>query len=203
MAAMMLESREIAVDYMTPLGLHHLMARDHHYGPGPWVTGGRADWTSVYYHRADAAGLGFDRTATGSGAIEQYAEPLRERWGHLSSCPLTYLLWFHHVPWDHVLSSGRTLWDELCHRYDSGAAAVSRMRDTWASVEPWVDAARFFHVAVLLRIQEKEARWWRDACLCYFQTFAKRPFPPGVSEPEGSLEDYRRIEHRFVPGSPR
>jgi alpha-glucuronidase len=202
-AAMMLASREICVDYMTPLGLHHLMAEGHHYGPGPWVSGGRADWTSIYYHRADSDGVGFERTARGSNAISQYALPLRERWGHAETCPLPYLLWFHHVRWDQLLSSGRTLWEELCRRYDDGARAVSRMRETWSLFDGIVDDQRFEHVARLLRIQEKEARWWRDACLLYFQTFARLPFPAGVAEPSQSLEHFRAIRHSFVPGNPR
>jgi alpha-glucuronidase len=200
-AAMMMGSRDIAVDYMTPLGLHHLMAEHHHYGPGPWVDGGRADWTSVYYHRADADGIGFDRTAHGSGAVTQYAPTLQERWADAEACPEQLLLWFHHVPWDARLSSGRTLWEELCHRYDAGAGGVARMRETWNSLEAFVDVARFEHVASLLRIQEKEARWWRDACLLYFRTFSRRPFPAGIAPPAHTLEHYRRIQHRFVPGS--
>jgi alpha-glucuronidase len=200
-AAMMMASRDIAVDYMTPLGLHHLMAEHHHYGPGPWVSGGRPDWTAVYYHRADTAGVGFDRTAHGSNAVSQYASPLRETWGDPSTCPEPLLLWFHHVKWDARLSSGRTLWDELCHRYDRGAGAVARMRETWNELDVFIDAERFDHVATLLRIQEREARWWRDACLLYFQTFSQRPFPPEMAEPAHSLEHYQRIKNRFVPGS--
>jgi alpha-glucuronidase len=202
--AMMLGSREAPVDYMTPLGLHHLMAKDHHHGPGPWVSPERdhvrADWTSVYYHRADSDGIGFDRSATGSDAVAQYRSPLRERFGDPATCPENLLLWFHHVRWDHVMRSGRTLWDELCHRYAAGVDFVRGMRDTWAALAPYVDADRHTHVASLLAIQEKEARWWRDACLLYFQTFSKRPFPADCEPPQGSLAAYMAIEKSHVPG---
>src|SRR4051812_15557645 len=139
---MMMGSREAVVDYMTPMGLHHLMARDHHHGPGPWVDGGRADWTSVYYHRADADGVGFDRTATGSDAVSLYWPPLREQLATIERCPEPLLLWFHHVRWGRRLRSGRTLWNELCHRYTDGVAAVAEMRETWETVAPLIDAAR-------------------------------------------------------------
>ncbi len=202
--AMMLASREAPVNYMTPLGLHHLMAKDHHYGPGPWVAperdGVRADWTSVYYHRADAAGLGFDRSPSGSDAVAQYNPPLDTRFGNLATCPEEYLLWFHHVRWDHVMHSGRTLWDELCHRYANGVAFVHGMRRTWADLRPYLDHDRHAHIAALLVIQEKEARWWRDACLLYFQTFSQRPFPPDCEPPQGSLADFMGIKKSHVPG---
>jgi alpha-glucuronidase len=198
--SMMLASREVVVDYMTPLGLHHLMAWDHHYGPGPWVARGREDWTSVYFHRADTGGIGFDRSPTGSNAVSQYAPPLRELWGRIETCPEPLLLWFHRVPWDHVMRSGRTLWDELCHRYSAGVQSVGEMQRTWASTEGLVDAARHDHVRTLLRIQEKEARWWRDACLLYFQTLSRQPIPAAYERPSATLEELMRIRHNFVPG---
>ena len=198
--AMMIGSREAVVNYMTPLGLHHLMARGHHYGPGPWVEGGRADWTSVYYHRADAQGLGFDRTPGGSNAVAQYHPPLRERFASLEQCPEELVLWFHHVPWDRRLASGRTLWEELCHRYQAGVDAVRAMQRTWDSLKALVDPARFEHVRALLRIQEKEARWWRDACVLYFQTFSQRPIPAGYEPADKTLAEYMELEHRYVPG---
>src|SRR5690606_30726412 len=137
---MMMRSREAVVDYMTPLGLHHLMARGHHYGPGPWVAGGpRADWTSVYYHRAGKDGVGFDRTAGGSNAVAQYAQPVAEVFGDRARVPEKFLLWFHHVPWDHRTQSGRPLWDELVHRYTRGVDYVKRMRATWAGLADHVD----------------------------------------------------------------
>jgi alpha-glucuronidase len=198
--SIMSTSREAVVDYMTPLGLHHLMAWDHHYGPGPWVSKGREDWTSVYFHRADAVGLGFDRSPGGSNAVAHYAPALRERFARIETCPEPLILWFHHVAWDHVMRSGRTLWEELCERYSAGVESVRKMQRTWDSLEPFVDAARHVHVRSLLRIQEKEARWWRDACLLYFQTFARRPIPASYEAPSGTLDDFQRVRHHFVPG---
>jgi alpha-glucuronidase len=197
---MMMASREAVVDYMTPLGLHHQMAVNHHYGPGPWVSEGRPDWTSVYYHRADAQGLGFDRTPSGSNAVEQYCEPLRSQLSDRNTCPEELLLWFHHVGWSEPLRSGRTLWQELCHRYQRGVDAVRTMQRTWAGLSAFVDEARFAHVRDLLRIQEQEARWWRDACVSYFQTFSRLPLPDGVEPPDKPLAEYQRLVHYYVPG---
>jgi alpha-glucuronidase len=199
---MMLASRQAAVDYMTPLGLHHLMARGHHYGPGPWVTGGpRADWTSVYYHRADANGIGFDRTTSGSNAVSQYAPPVRDRFNSLKTVPEEYLLWFHHVPWDHRMASGRTLWDELTARYCRGVETVGEMRKTWQDLSAFVDPERFEETGAFLAIQEKEARWWRDASVLYFQTFSKRPINDSCGPPADTLEQYMSIGNRYVPGN--
>jgi alpha-glucuronidase len=196
---MMLDSREAVVNYMTPLGLHHLMAWNHHYGPGPWISEGRVDWTSVYFHRADAAGLGFDRSPSGSDAVAQYAEPVRARFASRDGCPENLLLWFHHAPWDWRMRSGRTLWDELCAKYQAGVEFVVSARATWDSLAAHVDGARHRQVAALLAVQEREARWWRDACILYFQTFSRRPAPPGF-EPGATLEEYMRIQHFYVPG---
>jgi len=198
--AMMMESREAVVNYMTPLGLHHIMAYDHHYGPGPWIDGGRPDWTSVYYHRADEDGIGFDRTGSGSNAVSQYPTPYREQIANLETCPEELLLWFHHVPWQYRMKSGRTLWDELCYLYNSGVEAVFQMQQTWDTLAEFVDSARFEHVKALLKIQEKEARWWRDACLLYFQTFSKLPIPPEYEQPAKSLDYYKNLTHYYVPG---
>ncbi len=198
---MMLASREAVVDYMTPLGLHHLMATGHHYGPGPWVSDlKRPEWNPVYYHRADAAGIGFDRTATGSNATSQYAPPVAKQFEDIDAIPEKFLLWFHHVPWDRKMASGRTLWDELVVRYDEGVAATARARATWAAMKPYVDAQRFNEEAAYLAIEEKEAHWWRDACLAYFQTFSKRPLPAGHAAPPHTLEYYKAIDFPFVPG---
>ena len=199
---MMLASREAAVDYMTPLGLHHVMAEGHHYGPGPWVaSASRADWNSVYYHRADERGIGFDRSATGSNAVAQYFPPVAERFGDVKRVPEQLLLWFHHVPWDHRMASGRTLWDDLALHYQGGVDAVRRMQADWRSLGGRVDAERYEQVRAFLAIQEKEARWWRDACLLYFQTFSKRPLPAGVEAPEHDLAYYEAIRKRYVPGN--
>jgi alpha-glucuronidase len=200
-AEMMLGSRQAAVDYMTPLGLHHLMARGHHYGPGPWVAGGpRADWTSLYYHRADAGGIGFDRTATGSGAVSQYFPPVARRFSSLATVGDDYLLWFHRVPWDHRMASGRTLWEELLHRYQAGVDGVRRMQATWRSLAGRIDAERYEEVRAFLAIQEQEARWWRDASVLYFQTFSKRPIPEGYEPPAHDLEYYMEVTKKYVPG---
>ncbi|HVG73409.1 MAG TPA: alpha-glucuronidase family glycosyl hydrolase [Vicinamibacterales bacterium] len=197
---MMLVSRQATVNYMTPLGLHHLMARGHHYGPGPWVSGGgRADWTSVYYHRADANGIGFDRTATGSNAVSQYAVPVRDRFANLKTVGDDYLLWFHHVPWDYRMESGRTLWDELTFRYCSGLGTVRGMEETWQGLSKFVDPERFEETRAFLAIQEKEARWWRDASVLYFQTFSKRPITDPCGPPENTLEHYMSINSRYAP----
>ncbi len=201
-ADVMLASREAVVDYMTPLGLHHLMARGHHYGPGPWVSGGpRADWTSVYYHRADEAGVGFDRTATGTNAAAQYAPSVRARFASLQAVPEQYLLWFHHVPWDHRTRSGRTLWNELTFRYCRGVRTVREWRRLWADLTPFVDRERHDETAAFLAIQEEEARWWRDASVLYFQTFSKRPIADECGQPSETLEHFMSINRRFVPGN--
>ncbi len=201
---MMMGSREAAVDYMTPLGLHHLMGRGHHYGPGPWVEGGpRADWTSVYFHRATAEGIGFDRSASGSNAVAQYAPPLARMFGDVATVPEEFLLWFHHVPWDHRTRSGRPLWDELVHRYDRGVDYVRGMRTTWDGLAGEIDAERHAQVAAFLAIQEKEAQWWRDASIAYFQTFSRRPLPEGHAPPPQLLEHYKALEFPFAPGDGR
>ena len=201
-ASMLMQSREAVVDYSMPLGLHHLMAEGHHQGPGPWVSeAGRADWTSVYYHRADANGIGFNRTASGSNAIAQYAPEVARRFGNLETCPENLLLWFHHVPWDHRMLSGRTLWNELCHRYDGGVKTVRTWQKTWAALASQIDPEQHAHVSALLARQEREARDWRDACTLYFQTFSKRPFPPELEPAAHPLEYYRAIQLRYVPGS--
>ena len=201
---MMLGSRQAVVDYMTPLGLHHLMGRDHHYGPAPWVSGGpRADWTSVYYHRADATGIGFDRTVTGSNAVSQYAPQVAATYGDIARVPEDYLLWFHHVPWGHRMASGRTLWNELVHRYGRGVDHVTVMRSTWAGLAGKIDPERHHQVAVFLGIQHAEAQWWRDASIAYFQTFSRRPLPAGESAPAYSLEYYQSLQFPHAPGGGR
>lgn len=201
---MMMASREAAVNYMTPLGLHHLMARGHHYGPGPWVDGGpRADWTSVYYHRADRDGIGFDRTARGSNAVGQYAPDVAALYGDLARVPEPLLLWFHHVPWNHRMASGRTLWDELVGRYSQGVRQVQAMQATWASLGGRVDAQRHAQVAAFLRIQLREAQWWRDASVAYFQSVSGRPLPAGEIAPPHPLDWYQDLQFPSAPGDGR
>ncbi len=199
---MMMGSREAVVDYMTPLGLHHLMGRDHHYGPGPWVAGGpRADWTSVYYHRADRNGIGFDRSATGSNAVAQYAPPLADSFGDVKRVPEQFLLWFHHLSWDYRTRSGRPLWDELVHRYTRGVNEVKKMRATWDGLRGHVDDERHAQVAAFLAIQQKEAQWWRDASIAYFQRINGLPLPPGYAPPAQPLEYYEALSFPYAPGN--
>ncbi|MDH5033422.1 alpha-glucuronidase [Chryseobacterium cucumeris] len=192
----MLSSRETAVDYMMPLGLHHIFAGGHHYGPEPWgdYKGGRSDWSPVYYHQADAKGLGFDRTKTGSNAVSQYFTPLNERYGNISTCPENLILWFHHVPWDYTMKDGKSLWDELCYTYDSGVKKVRDYQKTWDRMEPYIDKQRFADVQSKLKIQSKDAVWWKDACLLYFQTFSKKPIPYDIERPVHELEDLKKIK---------
>lgn len=198
---MLATSHETCVKYMTPLGLHHIMAAGHHYGPGPWVSRmPRADWTSVYYHRADEAGIGFDRTKTGSDALSQYHPDFQQQLADPDQCPHEFLLWFHHVPWDKTLSSGRTLWDELCWQYQQGTEEVGQLKKQWESVEEHIDQERFNQVWMHLQIQEKEAKWWRDACLTYFKTFSKMPFPSYLPPPEHDLDYYQSLRYPYAPG---
>jgi alpha-glucuronidase len=188
----MLESHEALVDYMTPLGLHHIMWGGHHYGPAPWENKfERADWNPVYYHKADALGLGFDRTGTGSNAVAQYSPAVRAVFGDPAAVPEKYLLWFHHVPWDRRMRSGRTLWDELALDYQRGVDWVRAARKDWDALSGVIDAERHAEVAKKLEIQERDAVAWRDACLLYFQTFSKRQLPAGVERPRKTLEEYK------------
>lgn len=201
--AMMMGSREAVVDYMTPLGLHHQMARDSHYGPGPWVSGGtRADWTSAYYNRADANGIGFDRSASGSDAVAQYAPPVAARFGSVESTPENLLLWFHHLPWDYRLPSGAPLWDELVRHYSRGVDTVAAMRNTWAGLAAYVDAERYTQVAAFLAIQQQEAQWWRDASIAYFQSLSHLPLPAGFAPPPYPLQYYESLCFPYAPGNP-
>lgn len=199
--SMMLASHEILVSYMTPLGLHHIMGPNHHYGPGPWVKNmGRADWTSVYYHKADSAGIGFDRTAKGSNAVSQYFPPIEKMFSSTETCPEKFLLWFHHLDWDYKTKSGKTLWDAICHKYYAGADSAQWMQQTWNSLEGKIDEERFTHVKSLLSIQYKEAVWWRNSCVLYFQSFSRRPIPQGLEKPEHTLEYYEKLTYPYAPG---
>ena len=192
---LMLRSHEAAVDYMMPLGLHHIFAWGHHYGPEPWcnVPDARPDWMPSYYHRADDNGIGFDRSHTGSHATAQYPDSLCRLYDDPSTCPEQYLLWFHHLPWNHRMKSGRTLWDELCHRYDSGVQQVREFQKTWDRVESLIDAERFRDVQSRLKTQLRDAVWWKDACLLYFQEFSKLPIPYGIERPIHELEELKKI----------
>lgn len=198
---MMIQSRETVVDYMNPLGLHHIFDTGHHYGPGPWVGNlSRPEWNPVYYHKADSEGVGFDRTKTGSDALSQYAPEVEEMFTNLETCPEEYLLWFHHLPWDYTLKNGRTLWDGLGLKYQEGVDEVREMIKTWKTMEPYVDDLRHHQVSMLLEIQLKEAIWWKDACMLYFQTFSKMDFPKEMEAPEHTLEYYKSLKFPYAPG---
>ena len=197
---MMLHSRETTVNYMTPLGLHHQMAWNHHWGPGPWVNIGRPDWTSKYYHRADSLGIGFNRSSSGSNAVAQYFPEVKEKFNNIETCPEEFLLWFHHVPWDYKMKSGNTLWDELCEKYYTGADDVKKMQKEWENVKDLIDAEQYDHVKQLLQIQANEAVWWRNALLLYFQQYSKQPIPDKFEQPDKTLEYYMNLDFHFVPG---
>jgi alpha-glucuronidase len=201
MQKIMMASREAVVNYMTPLGLHHIMGTSHHYGPAPWVDNlGRADWNPVYYHRADAYGIGFDRTEKGSNALAQYAPQVQAQWKDSNTCDEKYLLWFHHVSWSHKMKNGKTLWNELSSKYQEGIDTVRWMQKQWNTVKNSIDDERFKQVQMFLNIQEKDAVWWKDACLLYFQTFSKMPIPSNVEKPENTLEYYKSLKFPFAPG---
>lgn len=189
---LMLESHEAVVNYMTPLGLHHLFWGGHHYGPAPWWdTEKRDDWNPVYYHKADAVGIGFDRTKTGSNTVSQYHASVRREFSDPDRCPEKFLLWFHHVSWDRRMKSGRTLWDELALHHQSGVDWVRKTQAAWATLAKVIDPETHKAITRKLTIQERDAVWWRDACLLYFQTFAKRPLPSGVEPPANTFEVYK------------
>ncbi|PKQ45155.1 alpha-glucuronidase [Confluentibacter flavum] len=190
---MMLDSHEAVVDYMMPFGLHHIFSANAHYGPGPWYGPERVrkDWTSLYYHKADSLGIGFDRTTTGSNAIIQYEEPLRSQLSNLETCPENLLLWFHHVPWDYKMKNGKTLWDNLAYRYDAGVKKVREFQKIWDMAKPYVDSERFYEVQSKLRNQNRNAQVWKDACLLYFQEFSNMPIPYDLERPMHDLEDLK------------
>ncbi|MDT3356669.1 MAG: alpha-glucuronidase [Bacteroidota bacterium] len=192
---MMLSSWETCIDYMMPLGLHHIFAWGHHYGPEPWcdIPGARPDWLPSYYHKADSIGLGFDRTLDGSAAVLQYNDPFCTRVDDIRTCPEKYLLWFHHVPWNFRLRSGNTLWVELCERYDRGVKAARDNVRLWESVKIYVDRDRWNSIYEKLKIQAQDAAWWRDACLQYFAEFSGMPYPEDIEKPQVPLDSLKRI----------
>lgn len=196
MTEVMMQSREAVVDYMMPLGLHHIFAWGHHYGPEPWceIEGARPDWLPTYYHRADKEGLGFDRTTDGSDAVSQYPDSLAAVFNSIDSCPDEFLLWFHHVSWKHEMKSGRSMWDELCLHYQRGVDAARGFRDTWKDMSPYVDAERHAAVAHRFDIQASDAVWWKDACLEYFRTFSHMKYPAGVEKPRFSLKKLKKVK---------
>lgn len=198
---LMMRSHEAVVDYMTPLGLHHLMATDHHYGPGLWVDDlTRPDWNPTYYHRAGRGGIGFDRTSSGSNAVAQYAPNVGAIFADSQRIPERYLLWFHHLPWSYRMRSGRPLWAELLMRYDRGVNSVHAMRSQWSALAGKVDGERHHQVDRFLSIQEEEAKWWRDASIAYFCQVLRLPLPSGVKPPEHDLEYYKSLRFPHAPG---
>ena len=196
MSDLLLESREAVVSYMMPLGLHHIFAWGHHYGPQPWCTipGARADWLPSYYHRADETGLGFNRTMSGSGATAQYPAPYSSLFEDINSCPEKYILWFHHVPWDYTMKNGKSMWYNLCERYNDGVAQARSFQATWDKMKRFVDKDRFEDIQRRFKIQARDAVWWRDACLLYFQTFSKMDIPENMERPVHDLKQMMEYE---------
>lgn len=188
------DSREAVVDYMMPMGLHHLFAFGHHYGPEPWcaVPGARPDWLPSYYHRADSAGVGFDRSSTGSNAVAQYPSQLAKLYDNVDTCPEDVLLWFHHVDWNRKLQSGETLWEALCRHYDGGVHQVRNFQREWESVKPYVPESLYEDVRLRLLTQVRDAQWWKDGCLLYFQSLNGLPFPESVEPP---VHDLKQLKH--------
>jgi alpha-glucuronidase len=197
---MMMGSREAAVDYMAPLGLAHQMGTWFHYGPAPWVSDlERPDWNPTYYAHADATGIGFDRSASGSNALAEYAPDIAAAYARPETTPEQFMLWFHHLGWDARLPSGGTVWNTLVEHYDRGVARVAEMQRVWRGMRPHVDPERYAETEAFLAIQAQEAQWWRDASIAWFQSLSKRPLPAGHAEPPHTLEHYRSITYNFGP----
>lgn len=189
-AKIMLGSHEAAVNYMMPMGLHHIFAFGHHYGPEPWcdVPGARADWLPKYYLRADSLGVGFDRSPSGSNAVAQYPDSLARLYADPATCPEKYLLWFHHLPWTRV-------WEPLCRHYEAGYQSALSMLSDWDSLRADIpDPALWADVRGRLMTQARDAQWWKDACLEYFSSFHGLPYPEGITPAVHSLDDLRRIQ---------
>ena len=224
MTQLLLKSREAVVDYMMPLGLHHIFAGGHHYGPEPWCApkGWREDWLPRFYHRADTVGLGFNRSdheepcvagTVGSGNVRQYPEPLRTLYNNKETCPENLLLWFHHVAWNHTMQNGLSLWDNLCYTYDRGVRQAGDFLKTWESLRPvccggeapLMDAERYEQQRWRFERQAKDAQWWRDACLLYFQQFSRQPLPHDCPPFRYSLEqvmNYRLDMDNYTAADP-
>lgn len=184
-------SRETAVDYMMPLGLNHIMNYATHNGPEPWHHD--PVWSAYDYHKVSEDSIGVNRTRSGSNAVDQYHKPVSDIFNDINTCPERYLLWFHRVPWNYKMKSGNTLWNELVKHYYKGVDEVQEMQKTWSSLEGKIDEERFEHVKSLLSLQEKEAEWWRDGCVLFFQSYSKLPIPSEYEKPKHSLEYYKRI----------
>lgn len=210
MTRVLLESHEAVVRYMMPLGLHHIFAGEHHYGPEPWyvIKGGRDDWQPWYYHKADADGLGFNRTydgkfydnqpgfgiKIGSGNARLYPDSLYNIYNNVETCPEPLLLWFHHVAWNHRMHNGETMWDALCHTYDQGVREAEAFARIWREMKPYISQTQYEEQLECFDRQAKDAWWWRDACLLYFQQFSKMPFPIDSPAPRHKLDDLMKYK---------
>lgn len=210
MTRVLLESHEAVVRYMMPLGLHHIFAGEHHYGPEPWyvIKGGRDDWQPWYYHKADADGLGFNRTydgkfydnqpgfgiKIGSGNARLYPDSLYHIYNNVETCPEPLLLWFHHVAWNHRMHNGETMWDALCHTYDQGVREAEAFARIWREMKPYISQTQYEEQLECFDRQAKDAWWWRDACLLYFQQFSKMPFPIDSPAPRHRLDDLMKYK---------
>ena len=196
-AKMLLASREACVKYEMPLGLHHCFSGAGHYGPGPWDRSSRPDWEPAYYHKAAVDGIGFNRTTTGSNNVSQYNEPLKSIYNNVETCPDNLILWFHHLPWDYKMKSGRTLWNELCYTFQEGIDEARGFIGTWESVEKYVDPYRYGQIHDKLVRQAKDAIWWRDALMLYFQQYSKMDIPADCTQPQHTLDELRRFRLRI------
>lgn len=206
MTELLLRTREACVEYMMPMGLHHIFADGHHYGPAPWSfhKGLRLDWQPPYYHKADSLGIGFDRTSNGSNYVSQYPEPLASMYNNVKTCPDNLLLFFHHLPWTYKLH-GKTLWENLCLHYDKGVKEAESFVETWKTMKPYVSEEIYTEQLKKFERQAKDAWWWRDGCLLYFQTFSKMPLPKKSPTPRHKLEDlmnYRLAMDMYTAANP-
>lgn len=193
-AKMLLESREACVKYEMPMGLHHTFKGPDHYGPGPWDRSSRPDWEPAYYHKAAADGVGFDRTSkTGTDAVSQYHEPLKSLYDNVETCPENLLLWFHHLPWDYKMSDGHTLWEKLCYTFEEGIQEARGFIKTWEKAGKYVDSYRYQCIYDRLVRQAKDAIWWRDATMLYFQQYSGMEIPSDCTQPQHTLDELRRF----------
>ncbi len=192
----MMRSREAVVNYMTPMGLHHLMGWSHHHGPEPWteIADARPDWLPGYYHKASTFGIGFNRSSSGSNAVNQYFSPVKELYNDPRTCPENLLLWFHHLPWNYRMYNGITLWEALVYKYYSGVEEARFFQSKWDGLQGLIDEERFLEVQKKLKIQTSEAIWWRDACVLYFQTFSGLPIPSELERPIHDLDELKKIK---------
>lgn len=192
MTRVLMNSWQAVVHYMMPLGLHHIFAGGHHYGPEPWYApeGCREDWLPRYYHKADSKGIGFNRTTEGgTGNTKMYPQHLAKKYNNIKKCPEQLLLWFHHADWGHKMHNGETLWDALCHTYDQGVREAEAMHSIWKAMKPYIDEKIWAHQEENFSRQESDAWWWRDACLLYFQQFSKREMPIDCPAPKHNLNE--------------